>query len=109
MNDKQIAMAGNNWYLETIEEPLRDIVRALRNNGVNTECSCGHEMYIQCQSVDPTTEFRNIRTVFMMLGIMDYKVELVRQVIDGHHYDSITIYLKEATHDNNKDSGTSPK
>lgn len=39
------------WYKETIEEPIRDIVRLLRDNGFNTECSCGHEMYVQCQYV----------------------------------------------------------
>jgi len=30
------------WY-ENIEAPIRDIVKFLRNNGVNTECSCGYE------------------------------------------------------------------
>lgn len=37
------------WYERKIEEPVRDLVRFLRNNGINTECSCGHDMYIQCQ------------------------------------------------------------
>ncbi len=41
----------NYWYEEKIEEPLVGIVRYLRNNGINTECSCGHEMYIQCQYI----------------------------------------------------------
>jgi hypothetical protein len=36
-----------NWYEENIEEPIRDVVKHLRDNGFNTECSCGHEMYIQ--------------------------------------------------------------
>jgi len=40
-----------NWYEENIEAPLRDIIKYLRNNGINTECSCGHEMYIQCQYI----------------------------------------------------------
>lgn len=42
---------SSDWYENHIEEPLRDLVRYLRNNGVNTECSCAHEnpMYIQCQ------------------------------------------------------------
>ena len=35
-----------NWYLE-IEEPVREIVKTLRDNGINTVCSCGHEMTIQ--------------------------------------------------------------
>lgn len=29
------------WY-ECVEEPLRDLVRLLRNNGFNTTGSCGH-------------------------------------------------------------------
>lgn len=40
------------WYEENIEEPVRDLVMLLRDNGFNTECSCGHEMYIQCQLLD---------------------------------------------------------
>ena len=91
--DKELIIQGNDWYINTIEEPLRDIVKALRNNGVNTECSCGHEMTIQCQSIDPTTEFKNIRNVFMMMGIDRYRLELSREVIDNAHFDSINIYL----------------
>jgi len=37
------------WYQENIEHPLQELVKILRNNGVNTESSCGHKMYIQCQ------------------------------------------------------------
>lgn len=88
-------LQDDSWYLNNIEEPVRDIVKALRNNGINTECSCGHEMTIQCQSLDPSAELREIRTVFMMMGITKYRVELVREVIDDRHFDSITIFLKE--------------
>ena len=39
------------WYLECIEDPLKELVFLLRNNGFNTECSCaGHgkeRAYIQ--------------------------------------------------------------
>ncbi len=31
------------WYEENIEEPIRPLVHLLRENGFNTECSCGHE------------------------------------------------------------------
>ena len=34
------------WY-DNIEEPVREIVRELRSNGINTTSSCGHEMTIQ--------------------------------------------------------------
>ena len=35
------------WYEEHIEEPIRGIVKTLRDNGFNTTCSCGHEMYVE--------------------------------------------------------------
>jgi hypothetical protein len=44
------------WYALNIEEPVREVVRALRNRGINTECSCGHKLYIQFQTLDPQTE-----------------------------------------------------
>ena len=34
------------WY-DRIEEPVRELVRVLRNNGFNTVCSCGHDLYVQ--------------------------------------------------------------
>ena len=36
------------WY-NRIEEPVRDLVYHLRNNGVNTLSSCGHTMEIQAE------------------------------------------------------------
>lgn len=35
------------WYEEKIEEPIREIVKILRDNGFNTTCSCGHTMNIE--------------------------------------------------------------
>ena len=35
------------WYNENIEEPIRDLVKILRDNGFNTTCSCGHNMDIE--------------------------------------------------------------
>ena len=39
-----------NWY-DQIEEPIRPLVRLLRDNGFNTTCSCGHtpEPYIEME------------------------------------------------------------
>lgn len=34
-------MVESKWY-DQIEEPVRKLVRLLRNNGFNTICSCGH-------------------------------------------------------------------
>lgn len=36
-----------NWYERNIEEPIREVVKRLRDNGFNTTCSCGHEMYVE--------------------------------------------------------------
>lgn len=38
-------------FYRYIEEPIRDIVKALRDNGVNTTCSCGHKMYVECDII----------------------------------------------------------
>ena len=37
------------WYYEFIEEPVRDLVFLLRNNGFNTFCSCGHDMTVEME------------------------------------------------------------
>lgn len=34
-------------WIDNIEEPIRDVVKLLRDNGFNTTCSCGHEMYVE--------------------------------------------------------------
>lgn len=77
-------MKKNVWYLE-IEEPVRKIVYNLRNNGINTTCSCGHEMYIEFQTSDPTTDLRNIYNALYESDIHSYKVEIIDKVDDGHH------------------------
>ena len=43
----------DDWY-NCIEEPLRKLVRILRDNGFNTECSCAHlpKPYIQIEWLD---------------------------------------------------------
>ena len=30
----------SNWYKDNVEPGVRDLVQLLRDNGVNTECSC---------------------------------------------------------------------
>lgn len=48
----------NDWY-DNIEEPVRELVRHLRNNGINTTCSCGHDMYIQADVI-PDGSFKHL-------------------------------------------------
>ena len=39
----------NNDFYCHIEEPIRDHVRRLRNDGWNTFCSCGHKMTVDIE------------------------------------------------------------
>ena len=65
-----------NWYLIHIEPELREIVYALRNNGINTECSCAHDMYVQIQSLDLTSEQRDITSALWEIGIYNFTIEI---------------------------------
>ena len=57
-----------NEFYGDIEEPIREIVRALRDNGVNTICSCGHEMYVEAD-ITPDGQLLNIhKTLFNYLA-----------------------------------------
>lgn len=83
------------WYEEYIEEPVRDVVKLLRNNGFNTECSCGHEMYVQCQYVIDYEIKRLYDLVWNYLYNkkvpIDFTIDVVVQVIDGKPYPSLEV------------------
>jgi hypothetical protein len=85
---------GKDWYLINIEEPVRDIVMALRNNGVNTTCSCGHEMYIECEYYEDE-ELQNIYCALIELGFDKYRVEIMDDVNDGNRHTYLTIMLPD--------------
>lgn len=83
------------WY-ECIEEPLREIVFRLRNAGINTECSCGHGRYIQCQSLEQYTELNTIYNVLVEMGIKNYRVIVFDFLEDGHRRTHLEISLPDA-------------
>jgi hypothetical protein len=58
------------WYEEKIEPKIRELVKKLRNNGINTFCSCEHEKYIECETYDSNREYG---TIFNVLTEMGYK------------------------------------
>lgn len=70
MNEKDFS------FYNEIESGVRRFVFLLRNSGINTECSCHHEGYIQCQTIDPTTEISRIKTVMIEEGIEDFEIEI---------------------------------
>ena len=86
MND-----SNNNTFYDAIEPGVRDLVRCLRERGINTICSCHHEWSIQCESVDPSAELRVIWLVMHDMAVREYHVTLLRQVADGHYTQYITI------------------
>ena len=61
------------WY-NCIEAQVREIVRELRNNGINTTCSCGHNMTIEAESYDPTSEYKTIYNILYRLGHNDFEL-----------------------------------
>jgi len=85
------------WYEENIEEPVRDVVKHLRDNGFNTECSCGHDMYVQLGwSLDG--ELMRLHsllfTYFYQKGEkVTYEIELRHKVLDCCPFTSVDVKL----------------
>jgi hypothetical protein len=69
-------MSTEDSFYEMIEEGVRAPVRALRQAGINTFCSCHHEGHIQCYSSDPTNERMVIWNVMSELGIKSWAATL---------------------------------
>lgn len=77
------------WYEENIEEPIRDIVRLLRDNGINTTCSCGHTMEIQG---DTTLNVETLKIIDELLcrylhknkEKLQFEVTIVYRMVNGH-------------------------
>jgi hypothetical protein len=83
-----------NWYEENIEEPVRKVVKLLRENGFNTECSCGHDMYVQCQyMVDG--ELQRLERLLLVNGYNDYEINLLIRRTDGHLFTTMDIRFKK--------------
>jgi len=89
----------NFWYKKNIEDPLKGIVRYLRNNGVNTECSCGHEMYIQCQYIlNGSVADKDIHDLVWCYlhskGLdINFEILMLHKIENGIHYTSLNIKL----------------
>jgi len=80
------------WYEECIEEPIRNLVKLLRNSGFNTECSCGHEMYVQCQYF-PEGEIQRLHELLYNNGYENYEINVIVKVMDGHIYPSLDVKI----------------
>lgn len=85
------------WYDENAEEGVRALVRALRNEGFNTECSCHHEMFVQmAYSIDGEVK----RLHDLVWRILDeeglpvtFSIQVRHTVVDSRQYTSIDLAL----------------
>ncbi len=92
--------------LDEIEPGVRKLVKCLRDYGINTECSCHDDWYVQCQSLDPTTNLDNIWMAMHDMDIREYTVELLRTVLDGQWKQHIEIRFSptmQMLHDKKED------
>ncbi len=67
----------NIWYSTHVEKPIREIVYALRNHGINTICSCGHDGIIMFDAFPKDTE-EWIHIAMNSIGISPehYRIEI---------------------------------
>lgn len=83
-----------NKFWEGVETPIRSEVRLLRDNGFNTTCSCGHEMYIELELGNHMDEVERLATLLVENGYKDFKIECTLQVpADGFWVRRATIYF----------------
>lgn len=82
-----------NFYKE-LEEGVRGLVYVLRQHGINTECSCHHEGYIQisgCGGGDRHT-LRKIWLAMYEANCLPYSVHFTREVgKTGHVHETCNI------------------
>ncbi len=82
------------WYEENIEEGVRFAVKLLRDNGINTECSCEHEGFIQCQYINDG-HIRDVDHTLFNAGYRNYVIELYLTRDDGHLRSFINIKFRD--------------
>lgn len=87
----------DDWYEQNIEEGVRDIVRHLRNNGFNTECSCEHEMFVQIGHSLDGELMRLHSLLFSYFARRDekvsYEIRLRHTVMDKCPFTSVDVLL----------------
>ena len=79
----------NDWH-DDIEPLIRGTVRLLRENGFNTESSCGHKMSVQCQYLTDG-ELQRLDCLLYENGYRNYIIEAFIKRADGHQYTGIEI------------------
>ena len=101
LRDHSRILSGNNWIDAHIENDIRQVVKSLRANGVNTTSSCQHDsdgdtnyMEIDCLSVDVSTTVNTIRQIFAVMGIRDYYVKAHWNPVNGFATHNALVSIK---------------
>jgi len=76
--DQEVRGGGKmtkDWY-EYIEEPIRNLIRLLRNNGFNTISSCGHlpKPYIQIEWYDEREDIKKLYDLLVDSGFKNFTI-----------------------------------
>jgi hypothetical protein len=64
----------NEEFYEAIDGGIKEVVALLRNNGINTVCSCAHEKYIQFNG-NEVQEVELIYTLLYNYGFKNFTIE----------------------------------
>jgi hypothetical protein len=65
-----------NPFYNDIEDGVRPFVKELRDIGINTISSCGHEGWIECDTIDHQSDFYKIKHKLHDMNIPDFKIDL---------------------------------
>ena len=81
------------WY-KTLEPRVREVVKLLRNNGINTECSCEHEKYVQCQfNIDGLA--KKVDDLLFNNKYRNYQIDITIRREEGFVRSSMEITFKD--------------
>ena len=78
------------WLEKYIEEPVRGTVKLLRDNGFNTESSCGHKMWVQCGYVTDA-EIMRLDDLLFNNGYRDYTIDVWVNRKDGWLHSGLNV------------------
>jgi hypothetical protein len=66
----------SDWY-ESIEEPIRELVRLLRNNGFNTYSSCSHKKIVEMEWYGYEEEVRALYNLLFDNGYNNFELHII--------------------------------
>ncbi len=69
------------WY-DSLEAPIRKLVKLLRDNGFNTTCSCGQGMWVELELYQGMDGLERIRSLLLEHGYRDFTITGDLMVMD---------------------------